>query len=189
MLSACSGAKRIPGEPFATHLATVKTSMGSFTIELYGEDAPATVKNFVTLAERDFYDGILFHRVVKDFIIQAGDPLTRDPNRKQDWGTGGESTFDEDYTGELNKSTISYQRGYQKGVVAMANVGGDPKTNTSQFFVMLKDNTSLPKQYTIFGKVVEGIDVVEKMGLIEVEPGTQRPKSPPKITGIEIDKR
>ncbi len=172
--------------------AVIETSMGTFEIELYAADAPKTVKNFVTLAKRKYFDGMRVHRVSKGFVIQTGDDYSKDPAKSAQWGTGGTSIYPKkvtdpmthkattqyEFEDELNPSTPSYQAGYMKGVVAMANRG--PNTNTSQFFVMLADNTTLPKAYTIFGKVVRGMDVVESIGNVELAvPGIRdgRPKT------------
>ncbi len=153
-------AKANPDIPLATHVATIKTSLGDIEVELYGLDAPMTVKNFVGLAQRDYYNGILFHRVVPGFVIQGGDPQTKDPALQASWGRGGTSIYGEKFKDELDKTTPSYKRGYVRGALAMANSG--PNTNGSQFFIMLK-NSGLPKNYSIFGKVTKGIEVVDKI--------------------------
>ncbi|RPH36013.1 peptidylprolyl isomerase [bacterium] len=135
--------------------------MGTIEIELFAEDAPKTVENFVKLAERKYFNGVLFHRVSKGFVIQGGDPTGT--------GAGGKSIWGKDFADELNPNTASYKEGYKKGVVAMANRG--PNTNSSQFFIMLDDVSRMPKNYTIFGKVVKGLDVVDKIGDAEITPG------------------
>jgi cyclophilin family peptidyl-prolyl cis-trans isomerase len=150
------------------NIALVETSMGSFEIELYPNDAPKTVENFVKLAEQKFFDGQRFHRVAKNFVIQAGDDKSKDVKKKNEWGRGGKSIWGREFEDELNPNAPSYQAGYLRGVVAMANRG--PNTNTSQFFIMLRDNPGMPKNYTIFGKVIKGMDVVEKIGQVEIEP-------------------
>jgi len=164
------------------HHAIIETSLGKFEVELYTADAPKTVTNFVRLAEQKFFDGQRFHRVSKNFVIQAGDDKSKDPKKKSEWGTGGKSIWGREFEDELNPSTPSYQAGYMKGVLAMANRG--PNTNTSQFFVMLRDNTSLPKAYTIFGKVTKGMDVVEKIGQVEIEPQMGPTDGRPKVDVI-----
>jgi cyclophilin family peptidyl-prolyl cis-trans isomerase len=159
------GEKKVtPGK----QIAVVSTSMGSFEIELFGADAPKTVENFAGLAGKKFFDGMRVHRVVKGFVIQTGDDKSKDTTKMIEWGTGGKSIWGKEFADELNPSTPSYKAGYLRGTVAMANRG--PNTNTSQFFVMLADNTSLPKAYTIFGKVVSGMDVVDKIGSAEIVP-------------------
>ncbi len=155
-------------------IAVLQTSMGTFRIELYRKDAPKTVENFVKLAEKKYFDGMRVHRVVKGFVIQTGDPNSRDPAKAGLWGTGGESIYGGEFEDELDPRTPSAKEGYKRGVVAMANRG--PNTNTSQFFVCLRD-VNLPLQYSIFGKVVKGWDVVEKIGQVEiVGPNDTRPK-------------
>jgi len=136
---------------------TLETSMGNIVMELYPKDAPKTVANFIGLAKKGYYDGITFHRVVSGFVIQGGDPTGT--------GAGGDSIYGGDFEDELNPNTESYKRGYTEGTVAMANRG--PNTNSSQFFIVLEDR-SLPKLYTIFGKVVEGNDVVQSIGKAQV---------------------
>jgi cyclophilin family peptidyl-prolyl cis-trans isomerase len=132
---------------------------GDIKIELYEQDAPKTVENFLKLTESGYYNGVTFHRIAADFVIQGGDPTGT--------GTGGESSFGGEFADELNPNTDSYKAGYQKGVVAMANRG--PNTNTSQFFIMLSDKP-LPHLYTIFGKVVSGQDIVDKLGKLQTSP-------------------
>lgn len=146
-----------------TKMITIDTNYGKIVIETYESDAPNTVKNFVTLANKGYYNGLTFHRVIKGFMIQGGDPNGN--------GTGGPGY---QFADELNPATDSYKAGYKRGVVAMANAG--PNTNGSQFFIMHKDYP-LPNAYTIFGKVVSGIEVVDKIA--EVQTGAQdRPISP-----------
>ncbi len=129
------------------HKITIQTNKGTIVFETYDADAPNTVKNFITLAQKGFYDNLIFHRVIKDFMIQGGDPTGT--------GMGGPGYK---FADELNPATESYKAGYVRGAVAMANSG--PDTNGSQFFIMHKD-TPLPHNYTIFGKVISGMDVVD----------------------------
>ncbi|HEV2339592.1 MAG TPA: peptidylprolyl isomerase [Patescibacteria group bacterium] len=137
----------------SANAATIHTAKGDIVIQLYPNDAPKTVINFATLAKAGYYNGLIFHRVVPGFVIQGGDPNGN--------GTGGESIYGPTFDDELNASASSYQRGYLEGIVAMANRG--PNTNSSQFFIMLADNPNLPHAYTIFGKVIQGMDVVKKI--------------------------
>jgi cyclophilin family peptidyl-prolyl cis-trans isomerase len=147
--------------------ATIETSKGTIEVELFESDAPKTVANFVGLAEQGFYNGLIFHRVAKGFVIQGGDPSGN--------GTGGKSIYGKEFEDELNPSAPSYQSGYVKGTLAMANRG--PNTNTSQFFIMLRDVPGMPKLYTIFGKVVKGLEVVDSIGAVDiVPPGDGKPK-------------
>lgn len=140
--------------------ATIATNKGNITLEFYPKDAPKTVENFLLLAKRGKYNRLKFHRYEPGFVIQGGDPLSKDSDPKND-GQGGESAWGGKFKDELNPAAPSFKRGYMKGVLAMANSGKD--TNGSQFFIMLKDNKTLPKQYTIFGNVTGGMDVVMKL--------------------------
>lgn len=149
-------------------IAVIETSMGTVEVELYRSDAPKTVENFVKLAEKNYFDGQRFHRVSRNFVIQAGDEKSKDEKKMSEWGTGGRSIYGKEFEDELDSKTPSYKEGYKKGVLAMANRG--PNTNTSQFFIMLRDNMGLPKNYTIFGKVINGMDVVDKIGAVEIIP-------------------
>ena len=164
-------------EPVATHTVVLNTSLGAIEIELYGNDAPKTVANFVGLVDSGFYNGILFHRIHPGFVIQAGDPKTKDSTLRHEWGTGGTSIYGGVFSDELDPTTPSYKRGYKKGVVAMANRGKN--TNTSQFFIMLKD-AGLPKNYTIFGYVNDMtiVDSIAEVELVEVGRGGGKPKVP-----------
>lgn len=171
-------------EPKVTHIVTMNTNHGAVTLSLYGEDAPKTVANFVGLAEQGFYDGILFHRVVPGFVIQAGDNKTKDETMKSQWGTGGESIYGGDFVDELNPNTKSFQIGYAKGVLAMANRG--PNTNTSQFFICLED-LGLPKNYTMYGKVTGGMDIVAKIAAVPLNGST--PIEPVIITSMKVKKK
>lgn len=140
-----------------SHNVSIETNYGTIIFETYDADAPNTVKNFITLAEKGFYDDVIFHRVIEGFMIQGGDPTGT--------GTGGPGYK---FNDELNPNTESYKTGYKKGVVAMANAG--PNTNGSQFFIMLEDNP-LPNLYTIFGRVIKGQEVVDKIGGEPTGPG------------------
>lgn len=166
-------------EPQSMHLVTLKTSMGDIQFETYDQDAPNTVKNFIDLANKNFYNGILFHRVIKGFMNQTGDPLTKDPSKQAFWGTGGPGYK---FADELDPNTPSYKQGYVKGVVAMANSGKD--TNGSQFFIMAADY-NLPHDYTIFGKVVAGQEVVDAINNVPTDQN-DRPLTPVKILSVVV---
>lgn len=140
--------------------AMIESPLGIIDIELFTTDAPKTTENFMKLAERKYFNGVIFHRVAKGFVIQGGDPTGT--------GSGGKSAWGGRFADELNPSAASYKDGYKRGVVAMANAG--PNTNTSQFFIMLDDNPRMPKNYTIFGKVVGGMEVVDSIGRAEITP-------------------
>lgn len=153
-----------------TYTAIMHTTAGDITLELNAKATPITVNNFVWLAKKGFYDGVIFHRVIKDFMIQGGDPT----------GTGaggpGYQFDDEPFTGE-----------YSRGTIAMANAG--PNTNGSQFFIMHADYP-LPPNYVIFGKTTSGLEVVDKIATAQTTIGgdgaMSKPVNPVKITSIEI---
>ncbi len=132
--------------------AIIKTNKGDITVSFYVKDSPKTVNNFINLARENFYDGILFHRVIEDFMIQAGDPNTK--NKPQEtWGTGGPGYQFED---EINSHKLV------RGSLAMANSG--PNTNGSQFFIVTTDETPwLDGKHTNFGEVTDGLDIAESI--------------------------
>lgn len=131
---------------------TIETNKGNIKLELYPKEAPKTVENFLKLAQDDFYDGVKFHRVISNFMIQTGDPLSKDDNPNND-GTGGPGYSFED---EINSYKV------EVGSLAMANSG--PNTNGSQFFIVTeRAQPHLDGKHTVFGKVLEGMDVVQKI--------------------------
>lgn len=134
-------------------IVILETNLGNITIELLPDEAPKTVENFIKLAEAGFYDNTKFHRVIKDFMIQGGDPLSKDDSKRNIWGTGGPGyKFDD----EINNVELV------QGVIAMANSG--PNTNGSQFFIITAPETPwLQGKHTGFGRVIEGLDVVMKI--------------------------
>jgi len=148
--------------------ARFETNLGDFTVSLFGDKTPKTVSNFIFLAKEGFYDGLIFHRVIADFMIQGGDP-------KGD-GTGGPGyKFEDEFDNSLTFS--------KPGILAMANSG--PNTNGSQFFITVTPTTHLNNKHTIFGEVTESYDVVEKVS--QVETGvSDKPKDPVIIKKIEI---
>jgi cyclophilin family peptidyl-prolyl cis-trans isomerase len=160
-----AGAPAMSIDPKKKYTATIETSAGTMTAELFPEDAPKTVNNFVFLARDGFYNGVIFHRVIPGFMIQGGDPTGT--------GRGGPGyTFHDE----------PVKRRYSRGTLAMANSG--PNTNGSQFFVMHADY-GLPPSYTIFGKVLTGEAVVD--AIAGAPTGSQdRPKAPVEIRGITI---
>lgn len=147
------------------NLITLETSLGQIQFETYNEDAPKTVANFIKLAKDGYYNGLVFHRVIKDFMIQGGDPNCTQGRGAGLCGTGGPGY---QFADELNPETNSYKAGYQRGVVAMANAG--PNTNGSQFFIM-HQSVPLPNAYSIFGKVVKGQEVVDKIAGVKTDEG------------------
>lgn len=144
--------KRPEKAPEPNPVVALKTNFGEMTLELFKKDAPKTVENFLKLAKDNFYNGTKFHRVVKKFMIQGGDPNSKDSDPSND-GTGGPGYTFED---EINQHKIV------KGVLAMANAG--PNTNGSQFFILTAENyPTLDGKHTVFGKVIDGMDIVEKI--------------------------
>lgn len=157
-----------------SHLVTIKTNLGEIKFETYDADAPNTVKNFIDLANKGFYNGVIFHRVIDGFMIQGGDPTGT--------GRGGPGY---QFADELNPATASYQSGYKKGVVAMANAG--PNTNGSQFFIMVADYP-LPNNYSIFGKVVSGQEVADKIAKVAKDSG-DKPLSPVTMESVTVSEK
>lgn len=179
--------------------ATISTNQGDIKLELFAKDAPKTVENFKKLAEKNYYEGVIFHRVIEDFMIQGGDPTGT--------GTGGESAFGGKFEDEINAKSLGLSddairrnegRGYkyrtdlqshkmEAGVIAMANAG--PNTNGSQFFIV--HNAAQPHLdglHTVFGKVTEGMDVVNKIASTEVD-GSDKPISEVKINKVTIEEK
>ncbi|MEK7568989.1 MAG: peptidylprolyl isomerase [Patescibacteria group bacterium] len=163
--------------------AVVTTNKGVITLELYGKESPKTVANFVTLANKGFYNGTRFHRVIKGFMVQGGDPNSKDTSKQDSWGQGGPGYTIPD---EFNSSAELYKVGYKRGVLAMANTSA-PNSGGSQFFIMHQDYP-LPPNYTIFGKVVSGIEVVDAIANVETEGKgiTDRPVQEMIVEKIEI---
>ncbi|GAC1446513.1 MAG: peptidylprolyl isomerase [Pyrinomonadaceae bacterium] len=139
-------------------IANIKTNHGTIRFELLEDEVPKTTENFRLLAEKGYYDGVIFHRVIKGFMIQGGDPTGT--------GRGGASASGGRFADEINSGNESVKRGYKAGTVAMANAG--PNTNGSQFFIMHVDY-GLPPLYTIFGRVIEGQDIVDKIAETETD--------------------
>ena len=135
----------------------VTTDKGVIVFELFADTAPNTVSNFVYLAGQGYFDGVRFHRREEGFVIQGGDPQSKDLALQPYWGTGG--------PGYKFADELEDEYTYERGIVAMANAG--PNTNGSQFFIMLAD-VPLPKLYTVFGRVVEGMDVVDSIAVGDV---------------------
>jgi peptidyl-prolyl cis-trans isomerase B (cyclophilin B) len=150
--------------------ATLHTNHGAVSVELFAEDAPKTVDNFVDLAGKGFYDGVTFHRVIQDFMIQGGDPTGT--------GSGGPGYQFED---ELNEHKVV------RGALAMANAG--PNTNGSQFFIVTAEACPwLDGKHTVFGQVTEGMDVVDDISRVETG-GGDKPREPVVIDRVEIAQR
>jgi peptidyl-prolyl cis-trans isomerase B (cyclophilin B) len=147
--------------------ATLHTNHGDITVELFDDDAPKTVENFRKLASDDFYNGVIFHRVIKDFMIQGGDPTGT--------GRGGPGYTFED---EFNDNKVV------RGALAMANAG--PNTNGSQFFIVTTDAAPwLDGKHTVFGRVTDGMDVVDKIEASETD-GNDKPRSDAVIERVAL---
>jgi cyclophilin family peptidyl-prolyl cis-trans isomerase len=161
--------------------ATIETDKGPIEIEFLPDAAPRAVENFRLLAEHGYYDGLTFHRLVKGFMIQGGDPKGN--------GTGGESAWGEEFADEINPQSELYRDGYRRGIVAMANSG--PNTNGSQFFIMHQDYP-LPPAYVIFARVTAGMSTVDNILKMETTMGSDgdmsKPVTPPVIKTIRVKK-
>ena len=159
--------------------AVIDTEKGPIEIEFFAADQPKAVENFRLLAEKGFYNGLTFHRIVKGFVIQGGDPSGD--------GTGGESAWGGTFDDEIKQDSAIYRDGYRRGILAMANAG--PNTNGSQFFIMHMDYP-LPPAYVIFAKVTSGLSVVDALAETETtmgpDGGRSRPLTPPTIKKITI---
>ncbi|MEK7646848.1 MAG: peptidylprolyl isomerase [Patescibacteria group bacterium] len=156
-------------------IAVMDTNLGEIKLELFSSDAPNTVENFVSLAKIGFYDGVKFHRVIKGFMIQSGDPLSKDDSMKARWGTGGPGYVFVDEIHANNRNAA--------GTIAMANAG--PNTNGSQFFINVANNDYLDGKHTVFGRVVEGMDVVSSIENTPTE-GSDRPVDDVIIKSVKI---
>jgi cyclophilin family peptidyl-prolyl cis-trans isomerase len=162
----------------ANKIAVIETNKGTIKFELLEEDAPKTTENFRLLAEKGYYDGVIFHRVIKNFMIQGGDPLGM--------GYGGESAWGGKFEDEINRTSPLYTVGaYHKGTVAMANSG--PNTNGSQFFIMHIDYP-LPPSYTKFGRVIEGQDVIDAIANVQTNPN-DKPLEPVVMNKVTIEEQ
>lgn len=155
--------------------ATLHTNKGDITIEFLDQDAPNTVANFTKLAKEGFYDGTKFHRVIAGFMIQGGDPLTKDDSQMSAWGTGGPDYRFADEIHDNNRNDV--------GAISMANSG--PDTNGSQFFINVKNNNFLNSKHTVFGRVRAGMEVVKTIENTEVN-GSDRPLDPIVIESVAI---
>lgn len=142
----------------------IKTNLGEMEFELFDDKVPETAGNFKKLAKEGFYDGTRFHRIIKDFMVQGGDPLSKDVNARERWGTGGPGyTIKDEFSAELKHD--------KKGLLSMANSG--PDTGGSQFFITLVPTPWLDGKHAIFGVITSGEDVLEKLGKVQTEAGDQ----------------
>lgn len=158
-------------KPVTTNeVAVMKTTAGEMVIEFWPDVAPKTVENFKKLARTNFYDGTAFHRIIKNFMIQGGDPLTKDVKNEMRFGTGD--------PGYKIKAEFN-ERSHQKGVLSMAR-SNDPDSAGSQFFIVHGDASFLDRKYTAFGKVIKGLDVLDKIANTPVGPSASGEPSKPR---------
>ncbi|MEK6942084.1 MAG: peptidylprolyl isomerase [archaeon] len=156
-----------------TPLVVLKTTQGTIEVRLFPEIAPKACENFLGLVKKGYYDGTIFHRIIKDFMIQGGDPTGT--------GTGGQSIFGHPFENEVGDQ-MEFDR---QGLLAMANAG--PGTNGSQFFITVSETPWLNGQHTIFGEVVEGNTVLEKLNSVETD-ANDKPTSEQKIIKASLKK-
>lgn len=163
-------------KPVTTNeVAVIKTTAGEMVIEFWPDVAPKTVENFKKLAKEGFYDGTAFHRVIKGFMIQGGDPLTKDASKEGAWGTGD--------PGYKIKAEFN-ERSHKRGVISMAR-SQNPDSAGSQFFICHGDPSFLDRQYTAFGKLIKGDDVLEKIATTPTHP-QDRPNTRQGVESIKI---
>jgi cyclophilin family peptidyl-prolyl cis-trans isomerase len=155
-------------------VAVIKTNMGTIELELFAKKAVKTVENFVGLIEKKYYDGIIFHRVIDNFMIQGGDPAGT--------GMGGESIWGKPFEDEVNTG-LKHE---SEGILSMANAG--PNTNGSQFFITLKATPWLDGRHTVFGKVIKGMDVVKAIGKVKTGQN-DRPVTNVVMENVIVEKR
>jgi len=154
-------------------IAVIETNMGTIEVELFSAQTPRTVKNFIGLAEKNYYDGVIFHRVIPNFMIQGGDPTGT--------GMGGESIYGARFEDEI----VSSLRHTGPGILSMANAG--PNTNGSQFFITLAATDWLDGKHTVFGQVVKGLDVVKAIGNVKRD-ARDKPVDEVKMNKVTIRK-
>ena len=158
----------------STTVAVIKTTMGTIEIELFEKETPKTVENFVGLANKGYYNGVIFHRVIDNFMIQGGDPTGT--------GRGGESIWGKKFDDEIDSNLVFDK----EGILAMANAGKN--TNGSQFFITLAATKWLNGNHTIFGKVIDGMDVVKAIGKV-AKNAQDRPLTDVVMESVTIEKR
>lgn len=165
---------QVEGKNDSVTVAVFNTSMGTFEVELYPDKAPKTVENFTGLAEKGYYKGVIFHRVIPNFMIQGGDPTGT--------GRGGQSIWGKPFEDEVNTGLVFDS----PGILAMANAG--PNTNGSQFFITVAPTPWLNEHHTIFGKIIAGMDVVNSISKVQRN-AQDRPLKDVVIENISIEKR
>jgi cyclophilin family peptidyl-prolyl cis-trans isomerase len=182
LLTGCGQKQDVASAPRAANQpnrhAVIETDLGTITFELFENETPKTAENFSLLAERGYYNGTIFHRVISGFMIQGGDPNGN--------GTGGQTATGALLPNEINRTDPLYQGGYRRGLVAMANKGR-PETGSSQFFIM-HQTYPLQPNYTIFGRVTSGMDVVDKIASAPNTGSTNqnRPVTPVKMNKVYV---
>jgi peptidyl-prolyl cis-trans isomerase B (cyclophilin B) len=162
------------GAPGKASKAVIKTKFGDMEIVLFPDKAPNHVQNFVKLAKSGYYNGTIFHRVIPGFMIQGGDPNTKDPKKPETYGMGGPT---EKLKAEFNDTP------HRRGIVSMARTN-DPNSAGSQFFIVVKDSNFLDGQYTVFGEVVKGMEVADKIVSLPRNPRNDLPNERVEITVI-----
>jgi len=167
----------ITTQAYANEIAVLKTTLGTIKLEFYKDKAPGHVKNFISLANKGFYNGTTFHRVIPGFMIQGGDPNSKDDIRGND-GTGGPG-----YSINAEFNDIPHKR----GILSMAR-SQNPNSAGSQFFIVVKDSLFLDHQYTVFGKVIEGMDVADRIVAVERD-RSDNPLKKIAINSIKIEKK
>ncbi len=174
--TSCTTGTLVLGAPKGTY-AKINTSLGCIEVQLYPSTAPKTVANFVNLSQTGFYNNLVWHRIVAGFVIQTGDPNTRNGGGNRSlWGTGG--------SGKTVPLEINNTLRNDIGYLGMAR-STDPNSGSSQFYINLANNTSLNGQYTVFGKVISGMDVAIAIGKVAVS-STDQPINPVFVTSITI---
>jgi peptidyl-prolyl cis-trans isomerase B (cyclophilin B) len=173
---------KVAGSPvYDDEVAVFETDYGSFKIALYPDVAPLHVESFKKLIREKFYDGLGFHRVISNFIIQGGDPLTRGGENRARWGAG-----------DPNQPKVAAEfstRPFVRGTVGAARRGDDPNSATSQFFICLRPNPSWDGQYTVFGEVTQGLNNVQVISNVPADPRTQKVNDLPVIKRAYLEKR
>ena len=156
----------------------IETNLGNIEIKLLPELAPEHVRNFVKLAQSKFYDGTLFHRIIPGFMIQGGDPNTKDTNLKSQWGMGGPG---------YNIKAEFNSRSHLRGIISMAR-SQDPDSAGSQFFIVTSDSTFLDREYTVYGEVTDGMDVADNIVKLPRD-GNDCPQQEAKMIKIRISEQ
>jgi peptidyl-prolyl cis-trans isomerase B (cyclophilin B) len=177
--TAGKGKKVSTPRDYANTLATLQTDMGDITLKFFYDKAPKHVENFVDLAGKGFYDGTMFHRVIPGFMIQGGDPLTKQAeNPSRPYGTGGNVVGGKEQRIKAEFNDTSHKR----GIVSMARAS-DPNSASSQFFIVVKDSTFLDNQYSAFGEVVSGMETADKIAAAPRN-ASDRPNQPIRIKKV-----